>query len=123
DVKDQPKAAAIDAVVTEWMRAWHLDRASWPHAAAELEAITAAFYDFAKAPSPETDRRIRDTHAALKRVIDTPDMTLEDHMAWRSHCAHGWWGHVRPAPETLRRAEAPGPDAPFWTLGCPPECL
>lgn len=121
-VKDRPKAAAIDTVVGEWMQAWHLDREAWPDVAHEMEAMTAAFHDYVRAPSPAADRRIRETHAALKRIIDTLDVTLEDHMAWRSRCAHGWWGHVRPAPEALRRPGEPAPEAPFWTLGCPADC-
>ena len=48
--------------------------------------------------------------------------TLADQMAWRSSCAHGWWGDVRPAPaeggySTLaHRAES------LWDRGCAPHC-
>src|SRR5207249_10047 len=44
-VKSKPKADAVEAVVTEWMKAWHLTRSDWPQLAREMEAFTAAFYD------------------------------------------------------------------------------
>jgi hypothetical protein len=122
-VRDLPRAEAIETVVGEWMRAWHLDRDAWPHVAREMEALTGAFYDYARAASPEGDGRIREAHEALKAVIETPDLALEDHMAWRSRCAHGWWNLVRPAPDALRRPKESAPDAPFWMQGCPRDCL
>jgi hypothetical protein len=122
-VSDRPKAEAIETVVREWMQAWHLDRDAWPHVAREMEALTAAFHDYARASSPEGDRRIRAAHEALKAAIETPDVALEDHMAWRSRCAHGWWGLVRPAPDALRRLKDTAPDTPFWMRGCPRDCL
>jgi hypothetical protein len=114
---------AVQAVVTEWMGAWHLKRNDWPEIAAEMEALTGAFYDYCTAPSDETDRGVREAWQNLKRVHDTADRTLEDQMAWRSVCAHGWWGEVKPAPDGYRDHDAERPTAPFWTKGCPPECL
>src|SRR5688572_5684204 len=63
--KDKPKAEAVEAVVSEWMEAWHLPRSEWPHIAREMERFTEAFYDLARELSDEADRRLRDACEAL----------------------------------------------------------
>ncbi|MEQ9814637.1 MAG: hypothetical protein RLO50_17805 [Azospirillaceae bacterium] len=118
----KPRAEAIEAVVAEWMYAWHLDRNALPEVAAEMETLTGAFWDYCNDPSDANDQAIRDAWRALKKVHDTPERSLEDQMAWRSMCAHGWWGLVSPAPDGYRDHDAGRPRDPFWTLGCPPEC-
>jgi hypothetical protein len=122
-VLHRPRAEAIETVVEEWMRAWHLEPAEWPHVAREMRAMTDAFCRYADAPSGATAEDIRVGYEALGRALAADDVTLEDHMAWRSRCAHGWWGHVRPAPPDLRREGEAAPEAAFWTLGCQPDCL
>jgi hypothetical protein len=122
-LRDRPKDQAIEGVVLEWMRAWHLDRDAWPHVEREMRAMTAAFYDFAASPSDAAETRIRESYEVLRRAIAKDSVTLEDHMAWRSRCAHGWWAEVRPAPPELRQADEASPEAPFWMKGCRPECL
>lgn len=122
-LRDRPREEAVATVVEEWMRAWHLDPAAWPHVAHEMRAMTEAFCRYADAPSAEAAERIRVGYEALERALASGDVSLEDHMAWRSRCAHGWWGHVRPAPPELRRPGDATPDAPFWSLGCGPDCL
>ena len=114
---------AVQAVVEDWMGAWHLDPEAWPEIATEMRAMTGAFYDYCAAPSDETDQALRQSWQALKSVHDTPERTLEDQMAWRSVCAHGWWGDVSPAPAGYRDHDTARATDPFWTKGCPPECL
>ncbi|AKI01858.1 hypothetical protein IMCC20628_03165 [Hoeflea sp. IMCC20628] len=114
---------AIEAVVADWLGAWHLERDEWPEIAAEMEALTGAFYDYCIDPSDVSDQAVREAWQKLKSVHDTPERTLEDQMAWRSVCAHGWWGEINPAPEGYRDHDANRPTAPFWSKGCLPECL
>lgn len=120
---DRPRKEAIEAVVAEWMGAWHLDRHALPEVAAEMEALTGAFWDYCNDPCDANDQAIRSAWTALKKVHDTSERTLEDQMAWRSVCAHGWWGHVSPAPDGYRDHDTQRPRQPFWAKGCPPECL
>ena len=42
---DRPREAAVEAGVTEWLGAWHLDRAAWPHVEREMTRLTEACYD------------------------------------------------------------------------------
>jgi len=119
---DRGRDAAVSAVVGDWMGAWHLDPEAWPEIAAEMKAMTGAFYDYCTDPSDETDAALRRSWAALKAVHDTPDRTLEDQMAWRSVCSHGWWGDVSPAPEGYRDHDKTRARVPFWVKGCPPHC-
>ncbi len=117
------KQDAVEEVVSDWMGAWHLKRDDWPEIAAEMEALTGAFFDYCTDPSDATDRAVREAWQKLKSVHDTPERTLEDQMAWRSVCAHGWWGDVNPAPDGYRDHDTARATAPFWTKGCPPHCL
>ncbi|CAH1687362.1 conserved hypothetical protein [Hyphomicrobiales bacterium] len=127
-VKDKPKAEAVETVVTEWMDAWHLARAEWPHIAREMEAFTEAFYDYANAPTDTHDVRLRQTVETLDAALAREGTTISDQMAWRSQCAHGWWDWVRPTPTELpgrkERPSVPQPAAgePFWQAGCPDFC-
>lgn len=114
---------AIDAVVADWLGAWHLKRDEWPAIAAEMEALTGAFFDYIADPSDNADQAVRAAWQRLKDAHDTPERTLEDQMAWRSVCAHGWWGDVSPAPDGYRDHDTARPHAPFWDRACPPECL
>src|SRR5437588_3026686 len=68
-VKSKPKAEAVEAVVTEWMKAWHLTRSEWPHLAREMEAFTAAFYDYAVDPSGANDAALRDACSGLDAAL------------------------------------------------------
>lgn len=120
---DRGRDGAIRAVVADWMGAWQLSREDWPGIATEMERLSGAFYDYCLSPSDETDQALRKAWQALKAAHDTPERTLEDQMAWRSVCAHGWWGEVSPAPDGYRDHDTDHPKAPFWARGCPPECL
>lgn len=120
---DLGRAGAIEAVVADWLGAWHLKRDEWPEIAAEMEALTGAFFDYIATPDDTNDKAVRDAWAALKAAHDTPERTLEDQMAWRSMCAHGWWGEVNPAPAGYRDHDTTRPTEPFWTKSCPPQCL
>lgn len=120
---DLGRAGAIEAVVADWLGAWHLSRDEWPEIASEMEALTGAFYDYCMDPTDETDAMVRKAWSGLKTAHDTPARTLEDQMAWRSVCAHGWWGEVSPAPEGYRDHDTERPKQPFWAKSCPPECL
>ena len=127
-VKQQPKAHAIEAVVTEWMNAWHLRRADWPELAREMDAFTAAFYDYANAPTDASDASLRAACTALDAALAKQGTSISDQMAWRSQCAHGWWEMVSPAPRDLPgRRDRPGvpkfePGVPFWDVGCAEVC-
>lgn len=127
-VKDRPKAEAIETVVGEWMGAWYLERADWPHIAREMEAFTAAFHDYANEASDANDARLRQACAALDAVLAREGTTISDQMAWRSQCAHGWWALVRPVPDDLPgrkdRPIVPQPEdgRPFWETGCADLC-
>ncbi len=120
---DHGKEKAVEAVVADWLGAWHFKRGDWPEIAAEMETLTGAFYDYCADPSETTDHAVRATWQKLKAVHDTNERTLEDQMAWRSDCAHGWWGEVSPAPKGYRDHDTRRAMTPFWTKGCPPECL
>lgn len=126
--KDKPKGEAVDMVVAEWMAAWYLDRNEWPHIAREMEAFTAAFYDYAHAPTDENDAALRKACAALDAALAAEGTTISDQMAWRSQCAHGWWEAVKPVPADLPgRKERPSVPplpaaAPFWEAGCADFC-
>ena len=120
--KDKPRAEAVRAVVDEWLDAWALTRESWPHVA-EMEAVTIAFHDHARAPSFMTDGALRTAILALDAAFAKAGKPLADQMAWRSMCAHGWWGQVTPPPPGQGRADRQWPARPFWEDGCLPQCL
>ncbi len=120
--KDRPRDEAVRLVVDEWLMAWALDRATWLHVR-EMEALTVAFHDYVRAPSDATDAATRKAVLACEAAFRAAGRPLEDQMAWRSMCAHGWWSHVRPAPRGQGRPDRADPERPFWELGCRPECL
>ena len=126
--KHRPKAEAVEAVVAEWMEAWHLPRGEWPHIALEMERFTQAFHDYAHDASDLTDARLRESCAALDAALAKEGTTISEQMAFRSMCAHGWWDMVVPAPPDLPgRAERPGipqwqPGQAFWETPCAAQC-
>lgn len=121
--RDRGRDKAVEAVVSDWMGAWQLSRDDWPEIAAEMETLTGAFFDYCVSPSDVADQAVREAWQNLKMAHDTPEQTLEDQMAWRSVCAHGWWGDVSPAPDGYRDEDPDRALQPFWAKGCPPECL
>lgn len=127
-VKSKPKADAVEAVVTEWMKAWHLTRSDWPQLAREMEAFTAAFHDYANDPSDGTDAALRDACRALDAALAKEATSISDQMAWRSECAHGWWDMVSPTPRDLpgrrdrRTVPEFKPGMSFWDAGCADKC-
>ena len=126
--KDRPKAEAVDAVLTEWLEAWHVPRHDWPHIADEMQKFTATFYDYANDPSDANDRRMRVATEALDQALAAEGTTISDQMAFRSMCAHGWWEAVVPTPADLsgrkvRPTVPPLPkDRPFWEAACAEQC-
>ena len=127
-VKGRPRTEAVETVVREWMDAWNLGRADWPHVAQEMESFTEAFHVYASAESDENDRRVRACCDALEAALARHGTSIADQMAFRSQCAHGWWDWVVPVPPDLPgskpRPAVPGTRAeqPFWTLGCADFC-
>jgi len=127
-VAGKPKAQAVETVVTEWMDAWNLGRAEWPHIAREMEAFTAAFHDYANAPTDAHDTALRQACDALDAALAREDTSISDQMAFRSQCAHRWWELVMPVPGDLPglkpRPSVPplAGDAPFWESGCAGFC-
>jgi hypothetical protein len=119
---DRSREESIRLVTDEWLDAWRRDRTNYPYVAL-MEKLSGACYDAIRNPSPQTDRAVRESFAALEGACITHGTTLADEMAWRSGCSHQWWGDVRPAPnlpeyrERARRSEA------LWDRGCPVECL
>jgi len=127
-VKHRPKSHAIEAVVTEWLNAWHLSRTDWPELAREMDAFTGAFYDYANEPTDGSDAALRAACAALDGALASKGTSISDQMAWRSQCAHGWWEMVSPTPRDLPgrrdRNEVPTfkPGSSFWDTGCADIC-
>jgi hypothetical protein len=127
--KDKPKDEAVEAVVSEWMEAWHLPRNEWPQIAREMERFTEAFYDYARDPDDEADARVREACDALDAALAREGTTISDQMAFRSMCAHGWWEAVAPTPADLpgrtQRPTVPAlkPGEPFWEARCAEQCL
>jgi hypothetical protein len=121
-MKERPHDEAVRFVVDEWLKAWALRRERWPHAAA-MEALAAAFYDYAAAPGDAADAVLRRAAAELEQRFAAAGLPIADEMAWRSVCAHGWWAAVRPPPPGQGRRDRDWPDRPFWEEGCPPQCL
>jgi len=126
--KDKPKAVAVEAVLAEWLEAWHLSRHDWPHIAAEMERFTGAFYDYVNDPSDANDTVLREATLTLDGALAALGTTISDQMAFRSMCAHGWWEVVTPTPTDL-----PGrkdrPTVPrlvdgqsFWEAACAEQC-
>ncbi|MCO5090133.1 hypothetical protein [Bosea sp. (in: a-proteobacteria)] len=127
-VKDEPRAAAVETVVREWMDAWNLGRDDWPQIAREMTAFTEAFHDYANAPGDAQDAALRAACAALDAVLAREGTSISDEMAFRSQCAHGWWELVKPVPAGLPgrkpRPSVPQLEAgkPFWEAGCADFC-
>jgi ATP-dependent exoDNAse (exonuclease V) beta subunit len=127
-VKHKPKPEAVEAVVAEWMKAWHLTRSDWPQLARQMEAFTATFYDYANDPSDTADAALRDACSGLDAALANEATSISDQMAWRSQCAHGWWDMVSPTPRDLPgrvdREMVPDfkPGVPFWEVGCADMC-
>lgn len=127
-VAARPKAEAVETVVREWMDAWNLGRADWPHIAREMEGFTAAFHDYANAPDDAHDAALRAACAALDEAFAREGTSIAEQMALRSQCAHRWWELVVPVPADLPgakpRPSVPElqPDRPFWETGCADFC-
>ena len=124
----RPADEAVEGVVREWMDAWGLDRDEWPRLAVEMEVFTLAIRGFVAAPSDASDAAVRDAFAGLEAAFGAAGTTLADEMAWRSQCAHGWWGVVSPEPAGLKGAKPRpsipplDPGKPFWENGCADFC-
>lgn len=120
-VKDRPARDAIAFVLAEWLAAWAQDPATCPQKP-QMEDLAAACQAMVRAPGAHADTAVRHAFAALEAAYAAAGTTLADEMAWRSSCAHGWWGDVRPAPAEggysalARRADA------LWERGCAPHC-
>jgi len=120
-VKDKPAREAIAFVLAEWLAAWAQDPATCPQKA-QMEALAAACQAMVRGPGSHADTAVRHAFAALEAAYAAAGTTLADEMAWRSSCAHGWWGDIRPSPrdgaysDLSRRAE------PLWDRGCAPHC-
>lgn len=120
---------AIDAVVREWMEAWHLAPADWPDLAREMRGFTAACLDYVQAPDDARDAAVRAAADGLEGALQARGSSIADEMAWRSMCAHRWWELVAPAPADLPgRKDRPtipplDPSRPFWETGCADRCL
>ncbi len=120
--RDRPRAEAVRAVVDEWLGAWGLARDTWPHVGA-MDALTVAFHDYVRDPSDAKDKAVRAALDTIEAAFAQAGLPLDDQMAWRSICAHGWWADVKPAPPGRGRADRVDPGRPFWDKACRPECL
>ena len=122
----RPDAAA--RIADEWMRAWGLGADAYADVAAPCRAFTEAFCADAEAPSATSSAAIGVALDALDAAFIGIGTTLADQMAFRSHCAHGWWEMVVPVPSDLPRgaryADIPAwrQGVAFWDVGCAPRC-
>lgn len=123
-----PEDQAIARVVSEWMRAWHIDTERYAELAEQVRRFAAAFCTDARGSTPATQAAIRDATETLDAAFVRHGSSLADQMAWRSQCAHGWWDMVVPTPSDLPgHAERPGipryrAGAAFWDVGCAERC-
>jgi hypothetical protein len=120
-LRDQSRDAAMRRITDEWLAAWALERAAFPHVGA-METLSLAFLDYVRAPSDAADATLRAAWDAVERGFAESGIGLADRMAWRSFCAHGWWAEIRPAPPGEGRADRAWPARPFWDEGCPEQC-
>lgn len=120
-VKDRPARDAIAFVVSEWLAAWRQDPATCPQKP-QMEALAAACQAMARAPGPHADTAVRHAFAALEQAYAQAGTTLADQMAWRSSCAHGWWGDLRPAPADGGYPALAQRTESLWDRGCAPHC-
>jgi hypothetical protein len=114
--KHLPREQAAKAVVAEWLDAWNKP-ADMKAVAAEMEALSAAVYDYAQAPNDAHDRAVRAAFAKFKTAHDKGGATVEDQMAWRSERALPWWGQIKPLPKGYianPKADAAPAARPFW---------
>ncbi len=119
---DRSRDESIRLVTDEWLDAWRRKRTNYPYVAL-MEALSGACYDALTTPNTATDRAVRAAFAALEAACVGHGTTLADEMAWRSGCAHEWWGDVHPAPDEAQYRDAAKRKAALWQRGCPPECL
>lgn len=120
-VKDRPARDAIAFVLGEWLAAWGQDPTTCPQKP-QMEALAAACQAMARAPGTHADTAVRHAFAALEAAYAAAGTTLADQMAWRSSCAHGWWGDVRPAPAAGGYATIAQRADSLWERGCAPHC-
>ncbi|MEM8853374.1 MAG: nucleoside hydrolase [Pseudomonadota bacterium] len=104
-------AAAIDAVMVEWTRAWQVPLDT-PLAGA-MRDFTTTMCEAARGQSG--DGEVRRALIALDSACEAAGTSLADEMAYRSECAHGWWAAVVPPPGADKQ--------PFWEDGAAPHCL
>jgi nitroreductase len=114
--KHLPREQAAKAVVAEWLDAWN-NPADMTAVAPEMEVLSAAFYDYAQAPTDAHDRAVRDAFAKFKAAHDKGGPTVEDKMAWHSERALPWWGQIKPLPDGYvanPKADAAPALCAFW---------
>ncbi len=115
-VRERPRDEAVAFVTKEWMAAWGIAESAYPGLGDEMRRFTSAFC---------ADSGLAEAVAALEAAFAEAGLDLADQMAWRSTCAHGWWGLVQPAPDDVARpAGVPvlTPGRPFWEAGCAAKC-
>ncbi len=122
----RPDAAA--KIADEWMRAWGVGADAYPDLAAPFRNFTEAFCADAETPSASSSAAIVTALEALDVALAATGTTVADQMAFRSHCAHGWWEMVVPVPSDLPRGERYA-DIPtwrkgvaFWDVACAARC-
>lgn len=120
-VKDKPARDAIAFVLAEWLAAWAQDPATCPQKP-QMEDLAAACQAMVRAPGTHADTAVRHAFAALEKAYRASGTTLADQMAWRSSCAHGWWGDVRPAPTEGGYPKIGQRTESLWERGCAPHC-
>ncbi len=123
----QPMEEAIALVSREWMNAWGFDADGYPEIAADMIAFTRAFCTDARGATTNTQADVASAIAALDAAFRRIGTSLADQMAFRSECAHGWWGDIVPIPDEfakLRKTQPPAqkPGEPFWSAKAPPHC-
>jgi len=107
---------AVAKITDEWMRAWGLGTDAYADLTRPFRDLTEAFCADAEASSASSSAAIGGALVALEAALAGTDTTLADQMAFRSHCAHGWWEMVVPVPSDLPRGERYA-DVPMWRKG------
>lgn len=108
-----PVAEAANKTMREWLNAWKIAEADIATLGPAALQFAEAFCRDAHGSTKSTQAAIVDALAALDVGFTAIGTTLADQMAYRSVCAHPWWGQV--APDPVRG------DQPIWAHDRLPE--
>ncbi len=120
--------AAAAKIADEWMRAWGLGGDAYADLTTPFRTFAEAFRTDAESATASSSEAIGKALDALEAALAGAGTTVADQMAFRSHCAHGWWEMVVPIPSEVSRdgryADVPEwrKGVAFWDVTCPARC-